>query len=273
MTTAVPPQHGERRCYLRGCRLPECAAANARYCKAYRVARHRTGPRRVDATPYIQIAERYSAAGWSYLETARLAGCSETVIHDLINHLSVRLNPDIAARLDTLPANPSSDGGAACVDATGTIRRGRALCRIGHRVDAMAAELGIHPDALSRILNRSIRHVLASTAREMTILYARWRWTPGPSLANRTRAERLGWHGPLAWDNNIDDPQCRPDTAKPYKAIAKNGRDSNRRAEIAHLLSLGESVASIARQMNANEKYISDLISQGLDEPTYATAA
>lgn len=37
---SVPmPNHGDRRMYLRGCRCPECFAANARYQRDYRERR------------------------------------------------------------------------------------------------------------------------------------------------------------------------------------------------------------------------------------------
>lgn len=271
MSRKTPPQHGERRCYMAGCRRDECRAANAAYCKRYRLDRHTTGPRRVDAHPYIELAERYAAHGWSHSQMAALAGCSETVFFGLLNGKSARLNQQTARQLDTMPAEPVNAAGGSHVDPTGTIRRGRALYRIGHTIEAMAAEIGTHPDCLSRILSRPTTAVLASTAQRMNQLYARWQWKPGRNLGNRTRAISRGWHGPLAWDD-IDDPNCQPDTGT-YKPIAKNGRDSMRRGEIAHLLACGESVATIARRMNANEKYISDLIGQGLDAPSYETAA
>lgn len=270
--TRTPPQHGERRCYLRGCRRPECVAANAAYCKRYRVDRYSNGPRRVPAQPYIKLAARYAAHGWSHFQMAELAGCSETVFFDLLNGKSARLNPKTAKQLDQMPADPIDVPGRSHVDPTGTIRRGRALYRIGHTVQDMSVEIGLHPEALGRILTRPTTAVLASTAQGMTVLYAKWRWTPGKHLGNRTRAANRGWHGPLAWDD-IDDPNAQPDGGEPYKPIIKGSRDSMRRAEIAHLLSCGESVATIALRMQRDEKYISDLISQGLDTPTYEAAA
>ena len=72
MTSKTPPQHGERRCYIAGCRRPECAAANAAYCKRYRVYRHTNGPRRVDAQPYIELAQRYASLGWSHTQMLSL---------------------------------------------------------------------------------------------------------------------------------------------------------------------------------------------------------
>lgn len=259
---------------MAGCRRPECRAANSTYNKQYRVAQYGKGNRRVDAAPYANLVRDYVEAGWSRVQISQRTGVSETTITHLFAGRLIRLNPDVASGLNKLPVTPSTPDGRAFVDATGTVRRGRALFRIGHTVEAMAAELDLNPDTLSRILNRGDGQVLASTARGMDALYKKLRWTPGKLLGNRTRAIKRGWHGPLAWtDATINDPNAQPETGGPYKPIAKNGRDSMRRSEIWHLLSLGESIASIARQMGASEKYISDLISQGLDEPAYTTAA
>ena len=34
--------------------------------------------------------------------------------------------------------------------------------------------------------------------------------TPGPSARIRGDALRRGWHSPLLWDDDIDDPAARP---------------------------------------------------------------
>ncbi|MFD3568492.1 hypothetical protein [Streptomyces sp. NPDC058667] len=259
MTRKTPPQHGERRCYIAGCRRPECAAANAAYCKQYRSRRYRGGPKRVDAAPYAAHVRRYADLGWSRSQIAEMAGTSETTIVDLLSGEAKRLNPGSAAAIRSMPAEPTDAPGRAYFDATGTIRRGRALYRIGHRVDDMARELGLHPDSLSLILHRDKGLVLASTAHGMDALYRRLRWVPGKSLTNRTRASKRDWHGPLAWTTEtIDDPKAQPEADKPYKPVAQNGRDSMRKAEIEHLYLLGESVAAIAKKFDGNEKYTAD---------------
>ncbi|MGW0312066.1 hypothetical protein [Streptomyces flavidovirens] len=261
MSAATPPQHGERRCYLRGCRRSECIDANKRYCKRYRVNRHRNGPLRVDAKPFAEIVHRYADIGWSRRQIADLAGVSDTTIIDLLSGEAQRLNPDTATALRSLPAEPIDVPGRAYFDATGTIRRGRALFRIGHQVDDMAAELGLHPDSLSLLLHGGRGLVLASTAHNMTALYKKLRWTPGRFLANRTRGGMRDWHGPLDWDDaTIDDPAATPEASAAYTSPAKYRRDPLRRGEIEHLYLLGESVPSIAKQLGGNERYISDRV-------------
>lgn len=258
--TTTPPQHGERRCYIAGCRLPECREANAAGCKRYRAARYREGALRVDAAALAEVVRRYAAAGWSRAEIAELSRVSETTIINLINGKVRRVSANSAALLRALPEHPADRAGRGWVPVTGTQRRGRALFRIGYTVGFMASELGIDPETMRRILNGGVRFVVGARARAMTRLYARVRWIPGPCLGNRIRGQERGWHGPLAWDDaTIADPSAQPDVAEPYTPLAKNGRDSMRMAELEHLLGLGESESAIAKQMGASEAYIHDL--------------
>ncbi|CAH9419575.1 hypothetical protein SGL43_06630 [Streptomyces globisporus] len=214
-TTRTPIQHGERRCYLRGCQRDECAEANRRYCKRYRTTVYVSGPRRVDnLQPYTSIVTRYLNHGWSYAQIANLAGCCETVPFNLHKGISKRINQKTAEQLATLPTTPPPVPGHGFVDPTGTVRRGQALYRIGHTLRGMAPELDIDPDSLSRTLNRPAAYVYGSTAAAMTDLYNRWQNTPGPSTANRNRAEARGWPDPTWWEDmgHIDDPTFDPRT-------------------------------------------------------------
>lgn len=244
-----------RACYLRGCRHPGCVDANKRYCKQYRVTRYTTGRRRVDAAPYAAIARRYAAAGWSHSEMAALAGCSETVFHDLLNGCT-RLSPTTAARISAMPPRPERMGSAAYVDATGTRRRAQALHRIGHEVQAMAAALGIHAGHLSRIVRGRHKRVLSSTAAAMKALYDEWQSQPGPSEESRQRATLLGWRDPLWWEDmgDIDDPAFDPDKAD--ADLNFHERAQLRREEIEHLAWCGHQPEQILARLN-NEVSIS----------------
>lgn len=213
MTTATrtPPQHGERARYLRGCRCNACSDANSRWCKQYRVDRYRTGPRRVDASNARTTVERYLAGGWSYAAIATLIGCSDTVIVDLIAGKE-RISPTIDRRISRIPQQPAPLRGRAYANSVGTIRRGQALVAIGYPVHLIAAAVGVTPDSLGKTINHNKDQVLASTAQAMTAIYRQWARKPGPDERSRRRAQRLGWHGPMAWDDNIDDPTAIPDT-------------------------------------------------------------
>ncbi|MFF4536595.1 hypothetical protein [Streptomyces aureus] len=250
MTTADTQPHGERRCYLRGCRRPECVEANRKYCKRYRVERHRTGRRRPDAGPYAVIARRYAAAGWSHSEMAALTGCAETVFHNLLNG-TPRISATSAARIDAIPGTPQRMGTAAYVDATGTRRRGQALHRAGRTVNAMAVALGLCPDHVSRILRARNPKVHGATAAAMKALYDEWKTERGPSEVASQRAEQLGWRDPQWWDDmgDIDDPEFDPEKAD--RELNFHERAALRREEIIHFAWHGDSPEQIVGRLKS----------------------
>lgn len=238
-----------RACYLRGCRLPGCTEANKRYCKQYRVTRYTNGRRRVDAAPYVAITRRYADAGWSQSEMANLAGCSETVFHDLL-HGARRVSASSAARIDAVPATPPHPGSAAYIDATGAIRRSRALHRIGYEVQDMAAALDLHPDHVSRILRARVSHVLSSTDTNLKAIYVAWQGQPGASVESQRRAERLGWRDPQWWEDygRIDDPDFDPAAVADEAGFRE--RAAIRREEIIHLAWHGETPEQILARLD-----------------------
>lgn len=239
----------DRNCYLRGCHAVGCVEANKRYCKEYRLTRHRTGRRRVDAAPYAAIARRYAAAGWSHAEMAMLSGCCETVFHDLLNG-TPRLSPTSAARLDAIPARPQRAGTATYVDATGTRRRAQALHRHRYAVNAIATALNLHPDHVSRIMHERHARVLSLTASAMKALYEAWSTTPGPSEISGQRAAQLGWHDPLWWEDlgDLDDPDFDPSSV--VTELNFHERATLRREEIIHLAWCGYEPEQILDRLN-----------------------
>lgn len=265
MTTATrtAPTHGTRACYLRGCRRDECLTAHRRYMKAYHLDRGRNGNRRVDATPIMPKIRAYSEAGWSHHQMSQLSGCSKAVFQGLLAGTSANVNHKVYRLLQAMPATPPSVTSCKYIDATGTIRRARALIAIGHYVGECAAEIGIHPDHLGRILGGDMPVVLGATSVRVAALYDRWRWKPGKNLANRTIARKKGWHGPLAWDGNIDDPKAQPDTEKPAKGKAKTpARPAGRRQEVEHLAGFGLPEREIAARLDMAESTVRQFIQE-----------
>lgn len=150
------------------------------------------------------------------------------------------------------------------IDATGTVRRLRALMAIGHSGRAIAeavqtAEAQIHKAATS-----GQTYVRRHFAVRVEAAYRQMAFKPPAvnrfTTKSRNAAAAKGWYGPMAWSaDTINDPAAQPDVDKPYTPPAKNGRDSMRMAELEHLLNLGESETAIAKQMGASEAYIHDL--------------
>lgn len=259
MTTAAKPlpPHGKRPRYLRGCRCLPCRDANKRYCKQYRVRTVRK-PVRVDATPVRERLQGWIDQGYSQIQIGDAVGKASADISKLLNGQAT-LAPSVAARI-LRAAGPKGIPSKAVTDSTGTLRRAQALYVIGYPIYRIAEGVPMAANHLGRLLNGQPATVSVAVAEGMAALYEQLRWRPGPSHYAVHDARRRGFHGPFVWDGNIDDPNAKPEKAKPYKPVAKNGRDSMRKAEIEHLYFLGESIASIAKRFDGNEKYVSDLL-------------
>lgn len=108
------------------------------------------------------------------------------------------------------------------VDATGTRRRIQALMYMGWPTTVIAKELGT-TQGQAWSLSRKKR-VTAATRRQVMRLYDRV-WDQVPPGGRRTysmgRARRLGWVGPLAWDDiDIDEAPASVDGGSPVDDIA-----------------------------------------------------
>lgn len=92
--------------------------------------------------------------------------------------------------------------------AIGAHRRITALLAIGWTHTLLTDHAGLRT---VDVLHGAARRVDAHTYQAIRDTYDRLSMTPGPSAANRGRAERHGWAPPLAWDeHSIDDPNARP---------------------------------------------------------------
>lgn len=254
--------HGTRGCYLRGCRRPECVDANSRYCKNYRTTTYRQGPRRVDAAPVARACRAMADAGWSEHQIAAASGCSERAVHGLLVGAHATVTAKTARRI--LRADPRILAAPpwTYLDATGTIRRSRALFAMGHRVVDIATAAGIAHDPMSRILNRNPATVRANTAQSITAVYARWSRTPGPSQRNRNVAANRGWHSPVAWGDDIDDPKAAPESAAGEPSLAHHAAAQERAAEALHLYRLKVTPPEIAARTGLSVSRVREQITQ-----------
>jgi DNA-directed RNA polymerase specialized sigma24 family protein len=252
MTTATADVHApSRACYLRGCQQPACRDKHLRYCKQYQFSRARTGRHTTDAAPYIIKVQAFVAAGWTHRAISETTGVGITTIRDLAAGEAHRIYISNARRLDR--HQPTTNAPTWWVDATGTMRRIQALTVIGWPQESIAAALGLGYSTIRRIANDGRRHTPRATAEAVAALYADWSRRPGPSRSAAGRARARGWHGPLAWDSNIDDPNAIPDT-EGVGTEAAGRRDNDRPAEIRHLAGFGLSADTIAKQVGLNVK-------------------
>ncbi|MBO0875366.1 MAG: hypothetical protein J2P19_18445, partial [Pseudonocardia sp.] len=138
-------------------------------------------------------------------------------------------------------------GGAGRVDATGTVRRLRALAAMGWPPQAIGAEIGVTGDQV--VLWRKGRHrkILASSAARVTAAYDRLSMTPGPSNWSRSYARNRGWPPPLDWEVvDIDDPSAKPPPAPDDRSSP--GRRRARVAQYWELRDLGFTDTQIAER-------------------------
>ncbi|MBQ1118468.1 hypothetical protein [Streptomyces sp. C3-3] len=211
-TTRAPVQHGERRCYLRGCRRTECLNAHYRYMSRYRLDRERGSARRVPPGPAAQHVLSLAAAGWTVGQIAAAAGCAERTILDIRAQANKTIKKDLADRI--LKARPTlaTVPGTTKVPAVGTVRRVQALMAIGHSLADIADAMGMARTALSNTVCGRRPAVAVDTARSAQRVYKEMSERPGDAKRSINRAVTRGWAPPAAWDDDtIDDPTARPE--------------------------------------------------------------
>jgi hypothetical protein len=270
-TVRTAPKHGERACYLRGCRLSACCDANYRYMSRYRLDRERGQKRRIDSSPAANHVDTLLAAGWNKRQIAEAARCAAHVVTDLAVRRHAFILPRISASVLAIAPYPVPPA-AQYVDATGTTRRIRALIAIGYPISHIAEALGIWSASTARIARGELAQVTVPTAKATVALYSELRWRPGPSQDARNRALRDGWYGPLAWDD-IDDIAAEPDIEGAGYQAPDPRRNPQRSEEIRHLASFGYSADSIAKQVGLSVKDVKTRLGKIRAEKAKAAAA
>lgn len=148
-------------------------------------------------------------AGHTYRTIGQASGVSRHVIATMISR-TIKIEPenfDAIMRLKILP--PWETPGVILTDhsliaGTGTVRRLRALARMGYSVPRIAADTGLPTSHLRVLTNSSCCKVEVRTAEVIQAFYrkASRRIPEGDSvLWVQRRAERNGWPGPGLWDD------------------------------------------------------------------------
>lgn len=256
MATKTPPAHGERRCYLAGCRRPECADAHKRYCKQYATRRYRHGRQYIDATPAREHLHLLTASGSTHAGIAEVVGVSGPTIRDLAAGANLRTRPETIRRILAIQPEPTPLG--YFTTPTGTIRRLQALAVLGYPLHEVADALGIGYSTIRFIVREARQKVSKDLAQRVAILYAARCSTPGPSPTARGMALSRGWYGPVAWDD-IDDPAASPEVGE-ERELGRDELAAYRRQEIEHLASFGIPECDIAERLGMSPAYVHDLL-------------
>ncbi|WP_185929992.1 helix-turn-helix transcriptional regulator, partial [Streptomyces sp. WAC05858] len=100
-TTHSEAPHGERRCYLRGCRRPECCKANYQYMTRLRLDTIRGNNRRTPATQSRAHIQQLIALGWSQTQIGDTTRISRRTISEIIEGRRTLSNSTALAILNT----------------------------------------------------------------------------------------------------------------------------------------------------------------------------
>ena len=255
------PHTPSRACYIRGCRRPECKAADYRYMSALRLDHHRGQRRRTDATQTRHHIERLQAVGWAQVQIARAAGLCDRTVGDIVQGAATISNQTAYAIL-SIPIGPAPLEGRE-VDATGSMRRIQALVAIGWSLAQQAPRLGFYVTDLGLIANGRRQRVRATTAEAIACGYRYWARVPGPGVRARNEARRRGWAGPAAWDETtIDDPAAAPDIDQPEPELNRNELAELRRQEVIHLAEFNVSPEEIAARLGIGFTTVTGILAQ-----------
>jgi hypothetical protein len=214
-----------------------------------------------DATPVLEHVQRLIANGWLVRQIADASGVSMSAVRYVLYGQPTisreRARAILNIPIGPPPANPN------IVDATGTVRRLRALACLGHTLDNVGAETGISRWRLGRIITGTYTEIDAPTAQSIATVYRRLSTfrSDNPHTIHRARAQ--GWHGPLAWDD-IDNPACKPETER--AAEVKPGARRKVYADPARVIELtkaGRTAQQIADELGCHKRTVVRLRSKG----------
>ena len=225
-------QHGTYACYvLDQCRCIPCTRANAAY-EQDRTRQQAYGRWNglVDAEPARQHIQDLMAAGMG-LKQIQKAGVSTGTLTKLLYGIdrpdgthrppAARIRPATAERLLAVKLHLAP---GAKVDATGSIRRVRALVALGWSQSKLAARLGIRRSNFHFATGRRAQCTKAH-ADAIVALYDTLSMTVPPEVDHRDKAaasrarryaKERGWLPPLALDDDrLDDPDYEPASLTP----------------------------------------------------------
>ncbi|MBM4590195.1 hypothetical protein GS507_18605 [Rhodococcus hoagii] len=251
------------------CSQPDCTKPARRrgqcdaHYETWRVRQHAYGrfeSKYVDAGPAREHVAKLRAAGIGTRRINELSGVGRNAIRYLGITRAGRAEPSqrilrtTAERLLAVPI-PAAPlellAPSSIIDATGTIRRLRALVAAGHSQRAIADRLGVSQSALCDLMHRT--HCTVRNRDVVAALFAELEHQPGTNGRARRRGMQLGWALPLEWDEDtIDDPSAEPVRAR------RGGRidtEANRR-EAAALAAEGMEPNAIAHELGVHERTV-----------------
>lgn len=252
---------------IAGCPCDPCRDAERRYDKRRRVLNATGRALMVDSQPAADHLRRLLSAGAGWNQLAAASGCSSSSMSAILRGLRPTIRRTTADKLLSLRAGDCIPG-RRMVDATGSIRRVRALQAIGHTCKVIARVAGVDHTVTNDLLNSRPRELTRRVADSIGAAYEQLRHTdPSDTGAHsqgvsraKIRARREGWADPTWWEDygGLDDPsapETEPDDLPGAHTVARYVA-----AEIQHLARYGLPVEDIARRVGHSPKYVREQI-------------
>lgn len=185
------------------------------YTKQQHLDREQGITRCVDPAPATEhVRQLLERTGASRRAIAEAAGINPGIISDLLLGARKQLVRSTASALLAVQPHQLRNRHyrRGFVPKVGAVRRLRALMAIGHSAGQIAAATGgqLSAQALSNVLYQKgewvthfKHHVICNAYRQLATRPGNNPWTLG-------KARAAGWPSPLAWDENIDDPDATP---------------------------------------------------------------
>ncbi len=259
------PDHGTlSRHKYHGCKCLTCRVAYSEYAtKRRRQSAYGTWQPFTPAAPVRQHVMELQQAGIPVDAIADAAGVTRQTLARIVYGIPAgnptqKIRKESAEAILRVSRNDCQLGDGTRLDGTGTRRRIQALVAAGWSFVVLAKEMGFNDRALASLARAD--RVTVATARKVKDGYRRLNvLTPeqygirphARALARRVAA-REGWVTAAAWDN-IDDPNCKPDTDTGESVDRHVTRDelaAYRRAEVERLRSYRTSDHEIAQRLS-----------------------
>lgn len=186
-------------------------SSDYRYHKKWRYDRAQGRTRMTDSTRARLHVAACVGAGMSMSAIAAAAGVSPQVVSNLHKGQASIRRVNEAKLLAVKPGVTSAarhDVTEPFVPAIGTRRRIRALLAVGWRHSDISAAAG-HLSA--NTLHQQGRWVTKSVHDDYAATYRDLAFRPGPSERTRQWAKKLGYAGPMDWDDIDADPEPQGD--------------------------------------------------------------
>lgn len=235
-----------------------CRDANKQRAKDIRERKKTGQPHpndQVNPAHAVKVVAALRSRGYSNSAVGRLSGVPVSCIHRLAHGDAKFVTRETSSRLTTALAYADAHPGAGRKDlnvsASKSHQQMRSLAALGWSLSWQRRQLGFSGGVGAFRYGTISRR----NAEKVQRLYDQFSGTPGPSKLAANHARRLGWHVPLAYD---DDGRLIPGAIPNDLTRAAERREDRqaRVAQVEHLTRLGLSTAEIAVRLGVTDRTV-----------------